>query len=379
MVLVSQKPQFDPVPDPEASWRAVCARDRSASFVYAVTTTGIYCRPGCSSRLPRRENTRFFPSAAAAEAAGFRPCLRCRPAAGNSLDERDNKVEIMAEEILRHLEANLDRRVPLAELARVSGLSPHAVRRLFMSRMGTSPLAYQRGLRAARLRTALKQGDSVTDAIYAAGFSSSSRAYENSPLGMTPTRFAQGGRGETISYTAARTAFGWIAVGATVRGLCWLSLASTKDAAEQTLREEFPAAELHSDPSLARWVELALEAVSSGKNPNQNQNTTKPTPSLDLRGTAFQLRVWQALRKIPRGQTRTYSQLAREIGIPNATRAVARACAMNRVSMLVPCHRVVGASGSLTGYRWGVERKQKLLETEGARPGRLLPIDPVLK
>ncbi|MDR3792226.1 MAG: methylated-DNA--[protein]-cysteine S-methyltransferase [Terracidiphilus sp.] len=369
MVLVSLKPQSDSTPDPEAAWRAVCARDRSASFVYAVTTTGVYCRPGCASRLPRRENTRFFPTTSAAEAAGFRPCLRCKPAAGNALDERDGK----AEKILHHLEANLDRRVPLAELARVSGLSPHAVRRLFTSRMGTSPLAYQRGLRAARLRTALKQGDSVTDAIYAAGFSSSSRAYENSPLGMTPARFAQGGKGEQIGTTAARTEFGWIAIGATARGLCWLSLASTKDAAEQTIRQEFPAASLHPDPSLARWVELAIEAVSSSKNSNQDQATTE---SLDLRGTAFQLRVWQALRKIPRGQTRTYSQLAREMGMPNATRAVARACAMNRVSMLVPCHRVVGASGSLTGYRWGVERKQKLLETEGARPSRLLPKEP---
>jgi AraC family transcriptional regulator of adaptative response/methylated-DNA-[protein]-cysteine methyltransferase len=369
---VSLKPQPDPTPDPEAAWRAVCARDRSARFVYAVTTTGVYCRPGCSSRLPRRENTRFFPTADAAAAAGFRPCLRCKPAAGNALDERGNKEENKAEVIRHHLEANLDRRVPLAELARLSGLSPHAVRRLFTSRMGTSPLAYQRGLRAARLRTALKQGATVTDAIYAAGFSSSSRAYENSPLGMTPARFAQGGKGEQIGTTAVRTAFGWIAIGATARGLCWLSLASTKDAAEQTLREEFPAAELHRDPTLARWVELALEAVNSGKNPNQSKNTMK----LDLRGTAFQFRVWQALRKIPRGQTRTYSQLALEMGMPTATRAVARACAMNRISMLVPCHRVVGASGSLTGYRWGVERKQKLLETEGARPGRLLPKEP---
>ncbi|MDR3724703.1 MAG: methylated-DNA--[protein]-cysteine S-methyltransferase [Terracidiphilus sp.] len=371
MVLVSLKPQFEQASDPEAAWRAVCARDRSASFVYAVTSTGIYCRPGCSSRLPRRENTRFFLTPAAAEAAGFRPCFRCRPAAGDALDERGNTADSKAEKILRHLEANLDRRVSLAELASLSGLSPHAVRRLFTSRMGTSPLAYQRGLRAARLRTALKRGATVTDAIYAAGFSSSSRAYENSPLGMTPARFAQGGKGEQIGTTAVRTAFGWIAVGATVRGLCWLSLAATKDAAEQTIHEEFPAAELHRDPSLARWVELALEAVGS----SEKLHHDKTSMELDLRGTAFQLRVWQALRKIPRGQTRTYSQLAREMGMPTATRAVARACAMNRVSMLVPCHRVVGASGSLTGYRWSVERKQKLLETEGARPSRLIRED----
>jgi AraC family transcriptional regulator of adaptative response/methylated-DNA-[protein]-cysteine methyltransferase len=177
---------------------------------------------------------------------------------------------------------------------------------------------------------------------------------------MTPARFAQGGRGEQIGFSAAPSPFGWIIVGATQRGLCWLSLAATKVEAEATLREEFPAATLRRDPSLSRWVGMAVASVRGSTNPIQNQTGTE----FDLRGTVFQLRVWQALRQIPRGQTRTYSQLARDLGNPNATRAVARACALNRVSVLVPCHRVVGVSGSLTGYRWGVDRKRQLLEAE---------------
>jgi AraC family transcriptional regulator of adaptative response/methylated-DNA-[protein]-cysteine methyltransferase len=360
MVLVSQKPQPANLIDAEAAWQQLQRRTPSAVFFYGVATTGVFCRPGCASRLPLRKNVRFFATAAEAEQAGFRPCVRCTPTAwGSLLDER----KAMAAKLRRHIEANLDRAVSLAELGRIAGISPHAARHLFESQMGASPLAYQRGLRAARLRTAHKQGASVTNAIYEAGYGSASRAYESAPLGMTPARFAQGGKGEQIGYTTARTPFGWIAVAATARGLCWLALAGAKDEAEASVREEFPAATLQREGSLARWVDLALEAVGASNAPGQSQTATE----LDLRGTAFQLRVWQALRQIPRGETRTYSQLAREMGMPNATRAVARACALNRVSMLVPCHRVIGVSGSLTGYRWGVERKRKLLETEGVR------------
>jgi AraC family transcriptional regulator of adaptative response/methylated-DNA-[protein]-cysteine methyltransferase len=202
----------------------------------------------------------------------------------------------------------------------------------------------------------------VTDAIYNAGFGSSSRAYEGAQLGMTPARFAQGGRGEQIGYTTAKSPFGWLVVGATERGLCWLALAGTSAEAEASLRAEFPAATLHRDPSLSSLVDAALDVVLG---PTNKSEKSAP-PQVDLRGTAFQLRVWQALRAIPRGETRSYSQLAREMGIPNSTRAVARACATNRVALVVPCHRVVGVSGSLTGYRWGVERKRQLLEAERA-------------
>jgi AraC family transcriptional regulator of adaptative response/methylated-DNA-[protein]-cysteine methyltransferase len=237
-------------------------------------------------------------------------------------------------------------------------LSPFTVQRRFKQALGATPLQYQRALRAASLRHALKQGESVTNAIYTAGFSSSSRGYEGAQLGMTPARFAAGGRGEQIGWCSARTPFGWVIVGATGRGLCWLSLAGSEAEAEASLRAEFPAATLQRDASLSSMVDAALEQVLE-----RGDELPVRTP-LDLRGTAFQLRVWQALRQIPRGETRSYSQLAREMGAPKSIRAVARACAMNRVALVVPCHRVVGATGSLTGYRWGVERKRLLLTAE---------------
>jgi len=341
--------------DPETAWKQLAARDANARFVYGVTTTGVFCRPGCASRRPLRQNVRFFSSVVEAQAAGFRPCKRCNPsssAPGATLDK-----------IRAHIEKNLDRPVQLKELGRVAGLSPFTVQRLFKREMGVSPLQYQRAMRAGQLRSALKQGDSVTDAIYSAGFGSSSRAYEGNQLGMTPARFAQGGLGERIGFAFARTLFGWMIVGATERGLCWLSLADTKTGAEKSLREEFPAATLRRDPSLSRLVDAALASVRKG---NPLAGRVGRPDKLDLRGTVFQLRVWQALRQIPRGETRSYSQVAREMGEPKATRAVARACALNRVALLVPCHRVVGANGSLTGYRWGMERKRQLLKAESS-------------
>ncbi len=356
MSSISITPTIDPDSAQNQAWAQLVERDANAQFFYAVTTTGVFCRPSCASRRPSRENVRFFSTAIDAQAAGFRPCKRCRPAVPRSRP---------LNEIRAHIEAHLGRPVRLEELGRVAGLSPFTVQRLFKREMGVSPLEYQRALRAARLRSALKQGESVTDAIYSAGFGSSSRAYEGDQLGMTPARFAKGGKGELIGFASARTPFGWMIVGATERGLCWLSLADSKSEAEKTLHAEFPAATLRRDPSLSRLVDAALQTVSGSGTPLiQNQEKNQNTTRLDLRGTVFQLRVWQALRQIPRGETRSYSQLAREMGDPKATRAVARACALNRVAVLVPCHRVVGATGSLTGYRWGVERKKKLLVAE---------------
>jgi len=337
--------------DEETAWQQIVARDRGARFFYAVTTTGIFCRPGCSSRTPLRRNVRFFAEADAALAAGFRACSKCGPSAA-----RSNRLE----KIRGHIERNVNRRVGLDELGRVAGMSRFTAQRLFMREMGVSPLQYQRALRAGRMRAELKRGEAVTDAIYAAGFGSSSRAYEGSQLGMAPIRFAKGGRGEQIGWSSAPSPFGWVTVGSTERGLCWLSLARSKSEAEMTLRSEFPEATLRRDPSLGRWIDAAIASVRDGNDLARNQTET----GLDLRGTVFQLRVWQALRQIPRGETRSYSQLARDLGDPRATRAVARACAVNRVALLVPCHRVVGAGGSLTGYRWGVERKRRLLEAE---------------
>jgi AraC family transcriptional regulator, regulatory protein of adaptative response / methylated-DNA-[protein]-cysteine methyltransferase len=373
MTQSANPPRNDSALDADAAWRQVLARSAEAEFFYAVTTTGVFCRPDCASKRPLRANVRFFSTAEAARAAGFRPCRKCG-ARGNPL-----------EKIRTYLEAHRDRAVSLAELARLANMSPFTVQRLFKRRMGVSPLQYQRALRAGALRASLKEGSSVTTAIYDAGFNSASRAYEGAPLGMTPQRFAQGGRGERIGYTAARTPFGWMIVGATERGLCWLSLAGSKTEAEAALRAEFPEAVLRRDAALARWIEEALAMVREGDDLVHYQADARGTgtassrsgagigaaPSrsetrLDLRGTVFQLRVWQALRQIPRGQTRSYSQLAREIGDPKATRAVARACAVNRVALLVPCHRVIGADGSLTGYRWGQGRKRSLLAAERA-------------
>ncbi len=365
MVSVSDKTQFarpagrtNPallsIPDADEAWGQVLSRNSDVAFFYGVTTTGVFCRPDCRSRRPLRANVRFFSTVETARAAGFRACKRCKPdvAAGGAWNAAR-----------AYLESHVDRPVRLAELGRVAGLSPFTVQRLFKQKMGVSPLQYQRALRAGSLRAALKQGDAVTDAIYQAGFGSASRAYEGAPLGMTPTRFAAGGRGETIDYTTARSRYGWLVVGATARGLCWLALATTAAEAEASLRAEFPAATLRQDASLSRLVEAALGQVGEAA-PGAD---CVPELALDLRGTAFQLRVWQALRAIPRGETRSYSQLARELGEPRATRAVARACAMNRVALVVPCHRVVGVSGSLTGYRWGIERKRKLLDAEGGK------------
>ena len=338
----------------DAAWQQILNRDSNAFFFYAVTTTGVFCRPSCASRLPLRANVRFFRTAQEAQAAGFRPCRRCRPNAP--------AVKRPLEKIRAHLESHMDRPVRLEELGRVAGMSPFTVQRQFKQMMGVSPLQYQRALRADSLRGALKRGVSVTDAMYEAGFGAASRAYEGAPLGMTPTRFAVGGRGERIAWATASSRFGWIVVGATQRGLCWLALAGTAAEAEASLRAEFPAASLSRDTGLKRLVDAALDMVVGDT--ARNRKGTAPQVPLDLRGTAFQLRVWQALRDIPRGETRSYSELARELGDPKATRAVARACATNRVALVVPCHRVVGKSGSLTGYRWGVERKQKILDAE---------------
>jgi len=348
----------NPIVDQNAAWQKLVARDRAASFFYGVMTTGVFCRPSCSSRRPSRENVRFFATKAEAQAAGFRPCKRCKPTAATAWG-------FPLEKVRAHIEKNCDRRVSLAELGRVAGMSPFTVQRQFKQAMGVSPLDYQRTLRAGNLRSALKQGESVTDAIYEAGFGSSSRAYEGAQLGMTPARFAKGGKGERISWASASSPFGWVIVGATGRGLCWLSLASTRAEAEAGLRAEFPAAELRHDSSLVEMVDAALSRVREGTDLADSRGRLD---ALDLRGTVFQLRVWQALRQIPRGETRSYSQLARELGDPKATRAVARACATNRVALVVPCHRVVGASGSLTGYRWGVERKRAILNAERADP-----------
>jgi AraC family transcriptional regulator of adaptative response/methylated-DNA-[protein]-cysteine methyltransferase len=307
--------------------------------------------------MPLRANTRFFQNTEDAQEQGFRACQRCKP----ELPVAPSAVARMC----AHLAANVDRVVTLAELGRRIKLSPFTAQRVFKQAMGATPAQYQRSLRAIALRNQLQKGKTVTEAIYEAGYGSSSRAYEQTTLGMTPSKFVGGGRGETIRFAVAEAAerdgasLGWMIVGSTERGICWLAIAESAAEAEASLKEEFPAAELVGDAELTDIVRKILDGLAGAAQP-----VNLP---LDLRGTAFQLRVWKALQEIPAGETRTYSQLAAEMGIPSSTRAVARACATNRVSVLVPCHRVIGVSGSLTGYRWGVERKRRLLNAEGVR------------
>jgi AraC family transcriptional regulator, regulatory protein of adaptative response / methylated-DNA-[protein]-cysteine methyltransferase len=354
----------EPQIDVHAAWQQLLSRDPNAGFFYGVATTGVFCRPNCKSRLPLRENTRFFATIEEARAAGFRACMRCKPEA----PARPSAVAQMC----AYLERNLDRTVRLVALGKLTGISPFTAQRLFKQAMGASPSQYQRAIRANALRSELREGDTnVTNAVYEAGYGSSSRAYESSPLGMTPGRFLAGGRGETIRYAIRSVAsvpsastskqLGSIIVGATERGICWLALGESEPELEAGLRAEFPAATINADPELGETVAAVIQTIGA-----KSDRAVSHELPLDLRGTAFQLRVWQALREIPQGETRTYSGLAAQMGMPNATRAVARACALNRVSVLVPCHRVVGASGSLTGYRWGVERKRQLLASESA-------------
>jgi AraC family transcriptional regulator of adaptative response/methylated-DNA-[protein]-cysteine methyltransferase len=336
----------------EEQWEQVLARDPSAGFLYAVTTTGVYCRPSCSSRRPRREHVLFFATGEQAAAAGFRACLRCRP------DGVQAEARIAAQ-LSRHLRANLDRPVPLSELAHLSGRTPANTQRLFVRMMGVSPRAFQRQLRAAAFREQLAApGARITDAVYDAGFSSPSRAHAGAPLGMEPRQYRSGGTALEIRYAVERCPLGNVLVAATERGVCAVFLGDDEQQLRSELQARFPRAELLGETG--PHLEAALSAVQAamGEHP-----AARDLP-LDLRGTAFQARVWEALRAIPPGETRSYAQVAQAIGAPSAVRAVAGACAANPVALVVPCHRVVGSDGKLTGYRWGVERKRVLLALE---------------
>lgn len=343
----------------ENYWQAVLERDRSSDgeFVYAVRSTGIYCRPSCPSRRPGRAQVLFFGLPEAAEEAGFRPCLRCRP---RSTDLPEHLVEPVRK-ASRYIEANLDRPVTLADLSAEVNLSPYHLQRTFKRVMGVTPRQYAEARRLDRFKTQLKEGDSVTEALYDAGYSSSSRLYERAPaqLGMTPSAYRRGGAGMTIGYTIVDSTLGRLLVAATHKGICSVCLGDSDTYLETTLREEYPAADIHRDGDDMRgWVHALLRHLE-GAEPRLEL-------PVDVKGTAFQWRVWEALKAIPYGTTRSYGQVAQALGEPTAARAVARACATNPVAIVVPCHRVVGQNGKLTGYRWGVERKRRLLEQEAA-------------
>ena len=343
----------------EDRWQAVVHRDRryDGAFVYAVRSTGIYCRSGCPSRRPTREQVRFFPIPAAAEQAGFRACLRCKP---RQAVGRDPHV-LLAERACRLLESSRGSRMTLSALARGLGVSAPHLQRVFTRVTGISPRAYAEQLRAGRLRTSLKSGTTVSRALYDAGYSSPSRIYESrsSGLGMTPGTLARGGAGQRIAYAIAESALGQVLVAATPRGLCFVTLGDSARAVEQALELEFPSAlRVRDDRSLATEVKEVVRRIA-GREPH----TDLP---FDVRATAFQRQVWDALKKIPAGTMISYSALARQIGRPSAVRAVASAVAKNPIAVVVPCHRVVREDSQLGGYRWGEERKVELLKVEQA-------------
>lgn len=343
----------------EERWAAVRRRDRSADgqFFYAVRTTGVFCRPSCPSRPARRENVSFHVSCDAARQAGFRPCKRCRPEeSGEPAGPRAGVVRAC-----RAIEAAAE--LPtLDELARIAGLSRFHFHRQFKAATGVTPRAYAAARRSERVRAALSSGGTVTEAIYAAGYNSNARFYSDASgiLGMTPSTWRAGGPDTEIRFAIGQCSLGAILVAATGKGLCAILLGDDPDALARDLQDRFPHATLRGDdPAFARTVALVVgfvEAPAIGLD-----------LPLDIRGTAFQQRVWQALREIPVGQTASYADVARALGMPKAVRAVAQACGANALAVAIPCHRVVKSDGSLSGYRWGVQRKQALLEREAAR------------
>ena len=359
----------------DALWHAVQSRDRGADgeFVYAVRSTGVYCRPSCPSRKPRREQVVFFPLPEAAEQRGFRACRRCRPRTVRAQDPSTQAVARICREIESRIFSNADagsgeNRLTLAALSSTAGISPHQLERAFRRVMGITPRQYADAQRMRQLKSSLRKGDDVTTALYDAGYGSSSRLYERAPshLGMTPATYRQGGAGMQIHYTIVASPLGRLLVGATSEGISALYLGEADAALESALRKEYPRAEIRRDTSgsknLGGWVDQIL-AHLRGKEPQLDLPT-------DVQATAFQRRVWEELRGIPYGATRTYTEVARSIGRPAAIRAVARACATNPVSVVVPCHRVVRQDGNLAGYRWGLERKQALLEHEMAEKAK---------
>jgi AraC family transcriptional regulator, regulatory protein of adaptative response / methylated-DNA-[protein]-cysteine methyltransferase len=345
-------PNTDSGINSDEAWTLIQSRDSRADgqIFYGVRTTRIFCRPSCPSRRPGRDKVEFFSDLINAFRAGYRPCKRCSPA---GIAPEAQTVQTLA----AHLNRNLDRPVKLSELAHIAGLSPFTVQRLFQRVLGVSPSQYQSHKRAGAFRDSLsKSGSRITDSIYEAGYSSSSRAYSSTHLGMRPQDYRNRGRGQSIGYAIGSSPLGQLLVAATEKGLCAVLMASSEKQAADELHQMFPNADLQPCPDLGPMLEQVVSQLT--------EHPAACDLPLDLRATAFQMRVWQALRTIPRGQTLTYTQLAEKIGQPTAVRAVARACATNPASVVVPCHRVVGTDGKLHGYRWGLHRKQKLLEIE---------------
>ena len=346
----------------DTRWKPLAARDASAdgTFVYGVTSTGVYCRPSCPSRRPRADRVRFFDTTTDARQAGFRACKRCRP---DTVGLAQPGVEAVRR-ASAYLAVHADQSVTLSHLARVAAMSPYHLQRRFKAIVGLSPREYQAAVRAGRLRSSLRDGREVTTAIYEAGYGSPSRVYEAPPTGrgMSPSSYRRGGAGMRIGYSTMSSPVGQVLIAATENGVCAVKLGESAPALARDLRREYPAAEIvpNQKPRKA-WVTAIAEHLRG------------VTPSLDLpidvTATAFQWKVWRALQRIPYGDTRAYAEVAKAIGKPSAARAVARACATNPVALVVPCHRVVPSAGGVGGYRWGAERKKRILAHE-QRPAR---------
>jgi AraC family transcriptional regulator, regulatory protein of adaptative response / methylated-DNA-[protein]-cysteine methyltransferase len=340
-----------------ARWKALLGRDGAADgrFVYAVRTTGVFCRPSCPSRAPLRQNVEFFAGHREAEAAGYRACLRCRPTGVDPRSERAATIVAACRRLER------DEPVRSEELARELGVSPFYFQRLFKQHTGVTPQAYRRRVLAERARASLASAATVTEAVYHAGYASSSRFYDGigRELGMRPAEAKRGAVGHDVRYAVRRCTLGRVLVAWTERGVCQVALGDTNVALVELLQQRFARAELRASDTVPSWVGEVLDAIDTPR--------TLDIP-LDIQGTAFQQRVWSELRRIPAGETRSYAEVARALGMPAASRAVARACASNPVAVVIPCHRVVRSDGTLSGYRWGEARKRKLLQREGASP-----------
>jgi len=347
-------------------WTAVETRDasRDGQFFYGVMTTGVYCRPSCASRRPLRKNVEFFATTQQAEQAGLRPCKRCRPTGtGSAL------LNQVVHELARQIDAQPEQAISLEQLAKRAGYSPFHLQRSFKAIMGSSPKEYQTAARVRTLKKELRNEAPVADAIYQAGFGSGSRVYEKADgqLGMTPSEYRSGGKGLTISYASGHTPLGLMMIGATDRGICFLQFGDSDAQLLGELQLQFAAAILQAMPdSYQKQFEFWMTAL------NRHLRGLEPRLDLplDVRGTAFQLIVWRYLQKVPYGEVRSYKEVAEGIGKPSAARAVARACATNQVGLLIPCHRVVRGTGELGGYRWGMQRKRVLLDTERAASKR---------
>lgn len=343
---------------------AIQTRDSSfdGQFFYGVITTGVFCQPSCSARPAKPENLRFFPSIESAMQAGFRPCKRCQQTEG------DTQIARLVE-VARHIEKHANERLTLAKLAEQAGLSSSRLQRVFKQAFGVSPKVYQDAVRMRHFKQSLKQEGSVTDAIFSSGFGSISRVYGEATrnIGMTPKTYRSGGAGEVITYACRNTALGLMAMAATDKGVCFVQFDDHEASLIANLREEFPNAALRVScaqdaPELDAWIEALDRHISKG--------APRPDLPLDMRGTAFQIKVWKFLLSIREGDVLSYSKVAEQIGKPKAFRAVATACAKNRIGVLIPCHRVLRGDGSLGGYRWGLERKQALLDAEKEQNSR---------